>query len=90
MNIGKILWRSREQGHSTKSRWVREYIRKKYQDTCVMCGRRYRRNINSRRYFSNIHIDHIIPFAHGGRNNISNYQLLCSECNLQKSDTLII
>jgi len=30
------------------------------------------------------HIDHIMPLARGGENNIGNIQLLCRTCNLSK------
>lgn len=31
------------------------------------------------------HVDHVIPLALRGRNELSNYQLLCQQCNLGKS-----
>lgn len=31
-----------------------------------------------------IHIDHIVPLAHGGTNDPTNLQLLCAACNLAK------
>jgi len=30
--------------------------------------------------------DHIVPKSKGGKNDISNYQTMCSACNLKKSD----
>ena len=32
------------------------------------------------------HIDHIIPKSQNGKNNIKNYQLVCSKCNYSKRD----
>lgn len=34
-----------------------------------------------------IHFDHIIPWSKGGSSDEQNIQLLCSACNLKKSDT---
>jgi hypothetical protein len=33
-----------------------------------------------------LHVDHIIPVAMGGSNNLDNLQTLCSDCNIGKSD----
>jgi len=44
---------------------------------CRMCGRN-----------ENLHIDHIIPRARGGSDDLENLWLLCRECNLSKSDTI--
>ena len=37
-------------------------------------------NLSSQRHF-----DHIVPLALGGTNELTNFQLLCSDCNLRKS-----
>jgi hypothetical protein len=44
---------------------------------CVECGGNF-----------DIQFDHIIPFALGGATSVENLQLLCSSCNLEKSDSL--
>ena len=31
------------------------------------------------------HVDHIVPLANGGKTELTNLQLLCPKCNLQKS-----
>lgn len=35
-----------------------------------------------------LQIDHIIPVEKGGKNELSNTQILCSKCNLYKSNNL--
>ena len=44
---------------------------------CVQCGNN-----------ENIEFDHIIPFSKGGSNTYRNIQLLCQDCNRQKSDNI--
>ncbi|ALF51678.1 HNH nuclease [Nostoc piscinale CENA21] len=57
---------------------VRQYVfqRDKYQ--CQSCGKMDLE--------TNLTIDHIIPLARGGQNDISNLHTLCLTCNLKKSD----
>ena len=31
-----------------------------------------------------MHVDHIVPRKLGGKNRMSNYQLVCASCNLAK------
>jgi hypothetical protein len=44
---------------------------------CVKCGSQ-----------TNLHFDHIIPFSRGGGNTLKNIQILCSVCNLKKSNKI--
>lgn len=52
---------------------------------CVFCGRSPATDIGI-----NLHIDHIIPFSKGGKTTLENLQTLCEECNLGKSDRVVI
>jgi 5-methylcytosine-specific restriction enzyme A len=36
----------------------------------------------------NLQVDHIIPLAQGGSNDMSNFQTLCAKCNREKSAKL--
>ena len=45
---------------------------------CVNCG-----------IDEDLQYDHIIPVAKGGGNSAANVQLLCGDCNRQKSDHIV-
>jgi hypothetical protein len=49
--------------------------------TCVRCGRSPAlvRGLM-------LHVDHLDPFAKGGKTELSNLQTLCADCNLGKGD----
>ncbi|HLO85099.1 MAG TPA: HNH endonuclease [Nostocaceae cyanobacterium] len=59
---------------------VREFVfqRDKYQ--CQSCGKVVGE--------TQLTIDHIIPLARGGQNDISNLQTLCLTCNQRKTDKI--
>ncbi|MBD2387677.1 HNH endonuclease [Cylindrospermum sp. FACHB-282] len=59
---------------------VRKYVfqRDKYQ--CQSCGKTTLE--------ASLSIDHIIPLARGGQNDISNLQSLCFTCNQEKTDKI--
>ena len=46
---------------------------------CALCGKA----LTSK---SECHFDHILAYAKGGKSTLDNCQILCSECNLSKSD----
>lgn len=45
---------------------------------CPCCGVNMKRNDK--------HLDHIIPLSKGGKHSVSNAMILCSDCNLKKSN----
>jgi len=59
---------------------VRKYVFERDFYRCQSCGKN---NLET-----NLAVDHIIPLARGGKNDISNLQTLCFSCNQQKSDRL--
>lgn len=46
---------------------------------CALCGK----NLSSK---AECHFDHILAYAKGGKSTFENCQILCTECNLSKSD----
>jgi 5-methylcytosine-specific restriction enzyme A len=54
---------------------VREYVFQRDSHQCQSCGQTEK-----------LSIDHIIPLASGGSNDISNLQTLCGSCNSRKKD----
>ncbi|MEA5598644.1 HNH endonuclease [Rivularia sp. UHCC 0363] len=59
---------------------VRKYVFERNNYQCQSCGKREEE--------SSLTIDHIIPLARGGSNDISNLQTLCFTCNCQKTDNI--
>lgn len=55
---------------------VRKYVFERDRYQCKSCGQT---NLET-----NLTIDHIIPLARSGQNDISNLQTLCRTCNQQK------
>ena len=52
---------------------------------CVFCGKSPATDIGTK-----LHIDHIEPFSKGGKSTLENLQTLCEECNLGKSNRVVI
>jgi len=55
---------------------VRRYVFERDRYQCQSCGKNHLE--------TSLTIDHIIPLARGGQNDISNLQTLCRTCNQQK------
>lgn len=62
-------------GEFTASEW--RQLKVQYNNTCLCCG--------AREPEVKLTIDHVIPLARGGRNDIGNIQPLCLTCNLRKA-----
>lgn len=59
---------------------VRKYVFERDCYQCQSCGKTHLE--------ANLTIDHIIPLARSGQNDISNLQTLCHTCNQQKQHHL--
>ncbi|MEG3439436.1 HNH endonuclease [Pannus brasiliensis CCIBt3594] len=59
---------------------VRDYVYRRDNYQCQSCGKR--------ETDTGLSIDHIIPLAIGGSNDISNLQTLCLSCNSRKKHHL--
>jgi hypothetical protein len=74
-------WISRQ---SNWPSWAVKAVVARDQGACADCG------INiTFRLEATQHIDHIVPLARGGTNNLSNLQLLCEPCNLKKGAQIL-
>ncbi len=59
---------------------VRNYVFNRDNYQCKSCGKSNKQ--------TTLNIDHIIPLAKGGSNDMSNLQTLCEQCNRKKKDNL--
>lgn len=57
---------------------VRDYVFKRDRHQCQDCG--------EQSPAVKLQIDHVIPLAKGGSNDLSNLQTLCERCNFAKGD----
>lgn len=58
---------------------LRYQVLRRDQFRCVLCGRSPATTIGCE-----LHVDHIVPFSHGGKTVAENLRSLCSVCNLGK------
>lgn len=59
--------------------WAKKAVHARDRGNCAHCGARITMELEA-----DGHIDHIVPLAAGGSNDLVNLQLLCKECNLKK------
>jgi hypothetical protein len=55
--------------------WVKSAVWERDEAQCVKCGSS-----------ENLQFDHVIPYSKGGSDTPRNLQILCRECNLEKSN----
>lgn len=63
-------------------RSMRETVYRRDDYTCQFCGQRFET--------SDLTIDHLIPLARGGLDEITNYVTCCKPCNQRKADTSLL
>jgi 5-methylcytosine-specific restriction endonuclease McrA len=63
-------------------RWVKEGLYKKQKGVCPDCSGWF--------LIVQMEADHIIPLAHGGTNEESNWKLRCKKCNREKGSKNVI
>lgn len=63
--------------------WARRSVFYRDRGLCSSCHRDISGLVS---IHSNKHYDHIVPLARGGINDVTNLQLLCGKCNLEKRD----
>lgn len=61
--------------------WCRQAVYFREKGRCCLCGSDLTTILRSA---VRAHYDHMVPLYHGGLNDVSNIQLLCSVCNLKK------
>lgn len=72
----------RKQRVVDRERW---HVMTRDREACVYCGWRQGEFIPASTPRT-IHVDHIIPFSHGGYPTRDNLVCACSQCNLYKGD----
>lgn len=64
--------------------WLKRGVFYRDNGRCVTCGK----DLTGADYLrGDVHYDHIVPLAHHGTNDPTNFQLLCDTCNLEKAAT---
>ena len=64
--------------------WVKRAVKYRDRGKCVCCGKDLSGTLDCEDEAS-VHFDHMVSIHSGGLNDVCNIQLLCSNCNLQKS-----
>lgn len=75
---GGAIWSHRSLSEGYVSGGVRYEVLKRAKYRCELCGAHETQTA--------LHIDHIIPRAKGGSDDLSNFQVLCMSCNTSKRD----
>jgi hypothetical protein len=80
LGTARAMMQAEDGGRSTRTPIPSELRRAVYErdgGSCVECGATF-----------DLQYDHILPVSLGGATSLTNLQLLCSDCNKRKSNTL--
>jgi len=69
---------------TTIPQWAKKAIYARDRGKCAQCGADILMELED-----DDHIDHMVPLAKGGCNDLVNLQLLCKPCNLKKTSQLV-
>jgi hypothetical protein len=84
--VAKLFARPGRLKRRTIPEWVQRAVFFRDQGHCTYC----RRDLTGLMHaMSRENYDHMVPLAEGGLNDITNLQLLCSDCNSKKSAEII-
>ena len=78
----KVFYGKCKKGKNRKhySTTTRKMLYNKYHGVCQLCGKKLT--------IKDMTLDHIVPLACGGIDNVSNIQIACQQCNWIKADSL--
>ena len=71
-------------GNFDKALEIRAAVVQRDGGICQYCGKTVQADLNLAVLGGACHIDHVVPLARGGTNDLKNLQLLCGDCNLWK------
>lgn len=75
----------RKERRCTIPQWVKRAVKFRDRGKCVCCGKDLSGSWDCEDNAA-VHYDHMVSLRSGGLNDVCNIQLLCSKCNLKKSD----
>ncbi len=75
---GEVIWGHRGLSEGYVSGSIRYEVLKRAKHRCELCGALENQ--------AALHIDHIVPRAKGGSDDLTNFQVLCMSCNTSKRD----
>ncbi|WP_330231701.1 HNH endonuclease [Nocardia sp. NBC_00508] len=85
--VAKLFARPGRLRRKTIPEWVQRAVFFRDQGHCTYCKRDLTGLMHA---MSRENYDHMVPLAEGGLNDVTNLQLLCSECNSKKSAKIIV